>query len=347
LVLLAAVSAGALVLAGSGGATVARPVHTVLTTRQPIFAFAQGSDQVTWIDRAKRGQQTGCAMDVRRLGRRRTGVYPLPSCALLLRSVPLALANGEAGWSTDYDHCPTLECKWKVVGISANPNHREFSYAVSVPCIVVYPDKCGTETGTSPIVRGAGSLLAYNADGVGKPQAGERERVDVLVGGVARRLLAVDGVIQGLQVGGGVIQTINQVCTPNCGSHSLGTGLFTASGKPLAKLAPSPVVLAGNIAAVLNTAAGEISLYNAFTGTQLASVAVANANNVSLVGGDTQWLVFHIGRAISALNVNTHQIVPLTRTAPNPLDVSLSGHRVAWAENIHGHGRIRALQLPN
>ena len=160
-------------------------------------------------------------------------------------------------------------------------------------------------------------------------------------------VLAVDGVIQGLQVGGGVIETINQVCTPNCGSHSLGTGLFTASGKPLAKLAPAPVVLAGNIAAVLNTAAGQISLYNAFTGTQLASVAVANANNVSLVGGDTQWLVFHIGRAISALNVNTHQIVPLTRTAPNPLDVSLSGHRVAWAENIHGHGRIRALELPN
>jgi hypothetical protein len=29
------------------------------------------------------------------------------------------------------------------------------------------------------------------------------------------------------------------------------------------------------------------------------------------------------------------------------VDVSVAGRRVAWAENINGHGRIRSLDLPS
>jgi hypothetical protein len=340
-------SAAALVLAGLGGATAVPRVRTLLATRRPIFAFAQGKGQVTWINRAEGGQQTGCAMDVRKLGGHRTAVYRLPSCALL-RSVPLALADGEAAWPKDFNSCWNSECKWKVVGISSNPKHRRFSFRVSARC-AAYPDGCSTETETGPIIAAFGSLLAYNADGLGQAQgAPGREWVDVLAGGRARRLFAVNGVIQGLGVEGGAIDTRSLVCSASCGTQSYEEEAHTALGRKLPPL-PGPPVLAGNIAALADHVEGGITLYDSFTGEQLASVPVSNATNAfSLVGGDTQWVVFRIGRAISALNVNSDQIVFLTTTAPRPLGLSVSGRRLAWAENIKGRGgRIRALELPS
>jgi hypothetical protein len=346
--LITAASAAALLPAGSVGAPSGPGVRTLLLTRRPIFAFAQGGRDVTWIPRQAPGQETGCAMHVRALDGHRTAIYPLPSCAVLLRGAPLALADGEAAWSTDYNNCPTFSCEWKVVGISANPRHHRFRYSVSVPCIG-YPDECSTETGTGPIVAASGTLLAYNAGGMGQAQDGlGRERVDVLVGGRSRRLSAVPGVIQGLHVGGGVIQTVNQVCSPSCGTRTGGVELFSAAGKPLAHLPGLPVVLAGKIAAVASQQIGGIALFNPFTGTQLATLPIGDAKgNVSLIGGDSQWVAFHIGRALSALNVNSLQIVLLTTTARTPLDISVSGHRVTWAENINGRGRVRAVELPN
>jgi Tol biopolymer transport system component len=127
------------------------------------------------------------------------------------------------------------------------------------------------------------------------------------------------------------------------------SSFYTASGRPLPPL-PGLPALAKNIAAIGTVVGGvdEITLYNSTTGTQLARVPVGKARGgFAVVGGDTHWVIFHRGRTISALNVRSHKIVRLAIAAATPLDLSVSGRRVAWAENINGHGRIRAVVLPS
>ena len=125
---------------------------------------------------------------------------------------------------------------------------------------------------------------------------------------------------------------------------------YSVRGTPLPSL-PGVPALAGDIAAVGHTSsngAHKIMLFNATTGTQLAEVDVgARKGRFAVAGADASWVVFHIGTTISALNAGSHQVVRLTTAAANPLGLSVSGQRVAWAENIQGHGRIRALDLPN
>jgi TolB protein len=123
----------------------------------------------------------------------------------------------------------------------------------------------------------------------------------------------------------------------------------TPTGQPLPKLPGAPA-LAGNIAAVASKVGStrQIELYVASTGELLAVVAVGKAaGRVVIVGGDNNWVVFREGHTICALNTSTHAIVRLTTTTANALDLSVSGRHVAWAENTHGHGRIRELELPN
>jgi TolB protein len=125
---------------------------------------------------------------------------------------------------------------------------------------------------------------------------------------------------------------------------------YAASGNPLPPL-PGVPALAGNIAAVGSTSASgahEISLFDATTGSRLAVVQVGTGQGgFAVAGADAAWVVFRVGRVISALNTSSHQVVGLTTAAADPLDLSVSGSRVAWAENIKGHGGIRALDLPN
>jgi dipeptidyl aminopeptidase/acylaminoacyl peptidase len=123
----------------------------------------------------------------------------------------------------------------------------------------------------------------------------------------------------------------------------------TTDGKRLGPL-PGLPVLAGEIAAIGSVSGGvdRITLYNRSTAAQLAQVSVGTAKgSFSVAGADTHWVVFHRGTTISALNLSTHHNVILATAAANPLDLSVSGQQVAWAENIYGHGRIRALELPS
>jgi TolB protein len=124
---------------------------------------------------------------------------------------------------------------------------------------------------------------------------------------------------------------------------------YSASGKPLPPL-PGLPALAGNGAAVGSTSASgvhEITLFDATTGAKLAVVQVgAGDGGFAVAGADAAWVVFRVGRVISALNASSHQVVRLATAAADPVDLSVSGPGVAWAENIHGHGRIRGLDLP-
>jgi TolB protein len=127
------------------------------------------------------------------------------------------------------------------------------------------------------------------------------------------------------------------------------TTFYSAKGTLLPSL-PGVPTLAGNIAAVGSTnpsGSHEITLFDATTGGRLAMVQVGTGNAPFAVSGaDAHWVVFHVGRAISALNASSHQLVRLTTAPARPIDLCVSGRRVAWAENSNGYGRIRTMDLP-
>jgi TolB protein len=129
------------------------------------------------------------------------------------------------------------------------------------------------------------------------------------------------------------------------------TNFYAANGTPLPSL-PGVPTLAGNIAAVGSTnpnGSHEITLFDATSGAQLAAVNVGGklADEFGIGGADSHWVVYRLGVTIYALNAGSHHLIRLTRASADPVDVSVAGRRVAWAENVNGHGRIRSLDLPS
>jgi hypothetical protein len=120
---------------------------------------------------------------------------------------------------------------------------------------------------------------------------------------------------------------------------------------------PRGIALAGGVAAVgsLTNGVDQITLFDARTGGQLGVVPLGSGTDFSVAGASARRVVFRIGSRIAALDVRSRRIVTLARAAAKPLDLSVSGRRVAWAENfglggddlVHGHARIRALHLPD
>ena len=54
--------------------------------------------------------------------------------------------------------------------------------------------------------------------------------------------------------------------------------------------------------------------------------------------------VYSVGSGIYLLQRQKPQLV--WRAAGTPIGLSIEGRRIAWAENIHGRGRVRVLTLP-
>lgn len=73
-----------------------------------------------------------------------------------------------------------------------------------------------------------------------------------------------------------------------------------------------------------------------------ASVPPA-ALDVSL---NERWAVYTHGRRIEALDLRTGAVRHVAKGAHGPIDASIEGKRVAWAENVGSHGVIRAVLLP-
>lgn len=110
--------------------------------------------------------------------------------------------------------------------------------------------------------------------------------------------------------------------------------------------AATSAALTGKIAAVAGILAGgadQITLFQARSGAKLTSVQVGRSRDFTLVGGNSHWVVFRRGKTISALNLHSHNVIRLASAAAHPLGLSVSGRRVAWAENT----KIRSVQLPS
>jgi len=109
---------------------------------------------------------------------------------------------------------------------------------------------------------------------------------------------------------------------------------------------PLAVALSPHLLATLErTPLGlRLAWYDRASGNPLGSIPVPQGTTPSLSASD-RWIVFRYGRSIRAVSVSTSRLRFLARAAATPVGLSVQGNRVAWAENLRGGTRIRALYV--
>jgi len=123
-----------------------------------------------------------------------------------------------------------------------------------------------------------------------------------------------------------------------------------ATGGLLAKVTPDGVAqgiaLAPQVLAVIERSGAktEIAWYDPTT-TRLLGIEEVPPQTSTQIAANDGVIVFRVGRVIRGIDVATGAVRTLARAAATPIGLSVAGSRLAWAENVKGVGRIRALQL--
>lgn len=109
---------------------------------------------------------------------------------------------------------------------------------------------------------------------------------------------------------------------------------------------PRAVALGADDVALLTESGRQRSLrvFDAETGAARAVVPVRGMSDALAASG--RWIAFVEGKTIRLLDATTGSVSAAVETATYPIDVSISGGRLAWAENSAHRGRIRAVSLP-
>ena len=121
------------------------------------------------------------------------------------------------------------------------------------------------------------------------------------------------------------------------------TGALVASFAPAGLV--TAVALSSRLAAVLVETPGGTSIewYDPVTGAPLGSLAAPGAApSLSAFG---ELVVFRSGRNVRLLDAAAGTARLLARAAATPIGLSIEGGRVAWAENVRGRGRVRAVSV--
>ena len=123
-----------------------------------------------------------------------------------------------------------------------------------------------------------------------------------------------------------------------------------ASGQEISAVAPEGVPAAialtpHTLAALERTPLGlRLAWYDRATGDVLGSIPVPKTTSPQLTAND-RLIAFRVGRSLRAVDVSSHRARVLARAAATPIGLSLEGSRLAWAENLGGSARIRALYV--
>jgi hypothetical protein len=126
--------------------------------------------------------------------------------------------------------------------------------------------------------------------------------------------------------------------------------LDTESGDVVASATPAgtPLAIALSTAALATleqTPLGlRIAWYSTDSGTLMGSVPVP-ATTVPALTANDQMIVFRVGRELRAVAIATSHVKTIATLPFTPIGLSLEGNRLAWAENVNGRGRIRALTV--
>jgi hypothetical protein len=123
------------------------------------------------------------------------------------------------------------------------------------------------------------------------------------------------------------------------------------TGTLIAQFTPPGTVralaLSGSVVAVvdeLGDGTRNIERYDATTGALLGTTADIAVGDTLSTSGHT--LVYAVGGGkIEAMDLTTGALRVLVVSPKPPIGLSVAGKRVAWAVNVHGHGRILSLTL--
>jgi hypothetical protein len=356
-----AVALGSVVVQAAG-ARQAKSPRTLLTMRAPIRAFAQDSSRIAWIG-AK------WHVDVRGTGRRPRTVlvgtaHPFPGNG----GVPsqLALAGARVLW-TRHGGGNFLETTVWVRKAGARRHAKLVFLAAALR-------DGGPGSFFGPIV-GAGSTLAYTAVDYGcvdqndcsqlAEQPSPSNGVFRVTGTtrITQLPVAVPGATE-LSVSGNRIallpapeqvaatQLTNPSSPPPAPPDMPVEIRDATTGSLIAQFTPPGTVralaLSGSVAAVVDELADgtqAIERYDATTGALLGTTGNIAVDDRLSSSGDT--LVYSVGGGkIEAMDLTTGALRVLAVSPKKPIGLSVAGKRVAWAVNVHGHGRILALTLP-
>jgi hypothetical protein len=346
----------------AAGARQATKVHTLLTTKAPIRAFAQESGRIAWI-----GAQWH--VDVRETRSRPKTVlvgtaHPFPGNG----GVPsqLALAGARALW-TRHGGGNFLETSVWVRKVGAQRPAKLVFLAAALR-------DGGPGSYFGPIV-GAGSTLAYTAVGyecVDQNDCSQLAEQPSPSNGVFRvagtiGITQLPAIVPGateLAVAGNRIallpapeqvaatQVTNPASPPPAEPGTPVEVRDATTGSLVAQFTPPGTVralaLSGSVAAVvddLGDGTRQIERYDAATGALLGTAGqIAVGDRLSTSG---HRLVYAVGgRKIEAMDLTTGALRVLAVSPGAPIGLSVAGKRVAWAVNVHRHGRVLALTLP-
>jgi hypothetical protein len=356
-----AAALGAATLVQDAGARDLKSTRTLLTTKTPIRAFAQDSSRIAWIGKKWH-------VDVRGTERRPKTVlvgtaHPFPGNGGLPSQ--LALAGARVLW-TRHGGGNLLETSVWVREAGARRAAKLVFIASSVR-------ERGPGSYFGPVV-GVGSTLAYAAvdyECVDENDCTELAEQPSPSNGVFRvtgttRITQLPVAVPGadeLAVSGNRIALLpapEQLATtqvspgfpPPAGPGTPVEIRDATTGSLEAQFTPPGTVralaLSGSVAAVvdeLGDGTRYIERYDATTGALLGTtgnIAVGDA-----LSSSGQTLVYTVGAGkIEAMDLTTGALRVLAVSQAAPIGLSVVGKRVAWAVNVHGHGRVLALTLP-
>jgi len=352
----------AAVVVQAAGAREAKKPHTLLATKTRIRAFAQDSSRIAWIG-------SKWHVDVRGTGRRPktllvgtahpyTGNGGLPS--------QLAIAGARVLW-TRHGGGNLLESSVWVRKAGARRAAKLVFIASSV--------RDGGPGSYFGPVAADGSTLAYSAvdyECVDENDCSQLAEQPSPSNGVFRvngttRITQLPVVVPGaneLAVSGNRIALLpapEQVAATDLARVTspppdpAGTPVEirdATTGNLVAQFTPPGTVLAlalsGSVAAVvdeLGDGTRYIERYDATTGTLLGATGNIAVGDTLSSSGNT--LVFAVGASkIEAMDLTTGALRVLAVSPATPIGLSVAGKRVAWAVNVHGHGRVLSLTLP-
>jgi hypothetical protein len=124
------------------------------------------------------------------------------------------------------------------------------------------------------------------------------------------------------------------------------SGSLVASVSVPSKSPPVAIGLSNTVLALLGRSAGRLVLdwYGVPTGKPLGTLRLPRGAAPMLSVGDST-IVFRVGRSIRTVAVSGKRVRVVAKAAATPIGLSIAGTRIAWAENVAGRGRIRAITL--
>ena len=110
--------------------------------------------------------------------------------------------------------------------------------------------------------------------------------------------------------------------------------------------APEAIALSSSTLALLARVGDKVVLsWYAMPAGSLLGTATVPAKTAPGLSASEDAIVFRVGRSIRVVDVKTQKVRTVATATSTPIGLSIAGSRIAWAENVAGRGRIRAITL--